>query len=277
MNGSVGGLGSVLVRIGRFVRSDGFRQSPVQSVARRLRWRLHWRLRPGRPFEVVVANMSIRLAPTSASSGIYLGDGSSDASVAQPFQEYLRSGMVAFDCGAHIGEYTLMFARLVGAEGEVHAFEPDPRLAPYLDLNVRRNGLTNVRVNNLALSDRSDREAFAMQPDGTTSSLVRCGSGVGNTTVDVATTTLDEYMKENAVARVDAIKIDVEGAEALVLAGARAMLGELRPALVFVECHNPSVEVDVRLALEAAGYRIDTPDRERLHGHLVARPTRLSA
>jgi FkbM family methyltransferase len=263
---------SFLGRLTALLRSEGFRRAPVRSVYRRLRWRLHWRLFAARPFEVPVDGMTLRLASSSASSGVYLGDGASDASVARPFREFLKPGMVALDCGAHIGEYTLLFARLVGAAGEVHAFEPDPRIFPYLERNVSQNGLANVRVQNVAVSDHVGREAYAVQPDGTTSSLARWAEVVTGGTVEVETTTLDDYARTNAMPRVDAVKIDVEGAEASVLAGAAGLLEHSRPGLVFVECHSPGAAAEVRRTLEAARYAIEGPTHDMLHQHLLARP-----
>ena len=153
-----------------------------------------------------------------------------------------------------------------------HAFEPDPRLFPYLERNVSQNGLTNVRVNNVAVSEQIGREAYAVQPDGTTSSLARWAEVAPGRTVEVETTTLDEYARANAIGRVDAVKIDVEGAEASVLAGAATVLEGSRPGLVFVECHSPGAAAEVRRTLEAARYAIEDPSHDMLHQHLVARP-----
>jgi FkbM family methyltransferase len=269
---------SSVVRASRFLRSDRFRRAPVRSVANRLRWRLHWRLHPDRPYEMNVGGMTMRLAHSSASSGVFLGQtsgmGASDPEIAAAFREVLRPGMVALDCGAHIGEYSLLFSRLVGPGGAVHAFEPDPRVFEFLKWNVERNGLTNVTANMLALSSSGGRADYALHPDATCSALAEFdGDGAGGVeTVEVSTTSLDAYAPEHGLERVDAVKIDVEGAEGAVLEGAARILERMRPVLVFVECHTAAAGSDVRRALERAGYELDPSPPQRMHDHVLARP-----
>jgi len=74
----------------------------------------------------------------------------------EPEQKYLiestlRPGMVALDLGANVGYYTVMMAKLVGANGHIHAVEPFPENFRLLAENVRRNGLGNVSVENIAI------------------------------------------------------------------------------------------------------------------------------
>jgi FkbM family methyltransferase len=226
---------------------------------------------------VTINGMVVRLAHSSASSGVFLGHvagaSASDPAVADAFRHVLRPGMVALDCGAHIGEYTLLFADLVGPDGAVHAFEPDPRIFEYLRWNVDRNRLANATVNRVALSSSSGQAEYAMCADATCSALVEFGGDDdGAETVDVATTSLDAYAAEHGLERVDAVKIDVEGAEAAVLAGAAEILMRMRPALVFVECHTAGVEAEVRGTLELAGYVLDSSPPERMHSLVFARP-----
>jgi FkbM family methyltransferase len=226
---------------------------------------------------VTVDGAVIRLTDSSASSGIFLGHGSgkgaSDPEVADAFRTMLRPGMVVFDCGAHVGEYTLMFSRLVGPDGAVYAFEPDPRVFEMLEWNVRSNAMTNVTTAQAALSSASGRAEYAVHPDATCSSLAEFGDARGDVEiVDVPTTSLDDYAHEQGLVRVDALKIDVEGAEGAVLAGAAGLLADKRPALVFVECHSAAAEEEVRGTLEAAGYAIDPNPAARLHTHILARP-----
>jgi len=130
----------MLKKMYRLLQKEDFRQHPLRAVLRRAYWRLHWRLFPNRPFIVpFYGDMKIRLSNSSASSGIYLNDSFSDKSIAEKFIRFLKPGMVAVDCGAHIGEYTLLFAHLVGSEGKVIAFEPDPRSFEILIENVSVN------------------------------------------------------------------------------------------------------------------------------------------
>lgn len=261
---------TTMKRLVRFLCEDNFRRHPVRTMWKRIYWRWHWKFRAGHPFVVpFFGGMTIRLGPSSASSGIYLNDGFSDRDTANLFVESLRPGMVAIDCGAHIGEYTLLMAALVGPEGQVHAFEPDPRVFAILQENVARNGLRNVWLHEKALGELGESK-FLLAEDPTASSLSRFASRTGEE-VKVAVTTLDAYAEYQGLSRVDAVKIDVEGAEGAVLAGANRVLTELRPGLVEIECDGGS-PAPLAKQLEACGYtvRIRQDDRHRFP-HIIAR------
>jgi len=262
----------MLERICRLLQKEDFRKRPLQAVWRRLYWRLHWRLFPDRPFIVpFYGGMKIRLANSSASLGIYLNDDFSDRSIAEQFIRFVKPGMIAVDCGAHIGEYTVLFARLVGSQGRVHAFEPDPRSFEILKENVSINHLDNVVLNNCALADFQGEMDFLLGGDPTISSLVKVDRRIRRRTVGcvrVSVTTLDSYVQETRVTRIDALKIDVEGAEEAVLNGAREVLSRLQPGLIVVEC-----ELDpgrIGSLLKDCGYRVSAIDEKHLFTVLVA-------
>jgi len=139
-----------------------------------------------------------------------LNEGFSDYSIAQKFIEYLKPGMVALDCGAHIGEYTLLFACLVGIEGQVHAFEPDPRVFVYLQRNVQFNKLSNVIINHIALSEDEGEVEFVLEKDPT-ASHISWSLASGTRIEKVKTTSIDAYVLKTGLRCLDAIKIDVEG------------------------------------------------------------------
>jgi FkbM family methyltransferase len=246
----------------------------IRVMLRRIYWRIHWRLLKSRDFTVpFFQGLTIRLAPTSASSGIYINGGFSDPSTADLFVGFLRPQMVVLDCGAHIGEYTLLTSTRVGDEGSVHAFEPDPRMFRYLEQNVLTNRLRNVVLNRIALSDTSGREQFVLDSDAAASSLARCSTrAAAPATTVVSTTTLDAYARENRLNRVDALKIDVEGAEGAVIAGGLRVLTDLRPELVFIECHVPEQAADLAEHLRSLDYQVDIDENGgHMYPHLVAR------
>ena len=152
------------------------------------------------------------------------------------FRSLLRPGMVVTDIGANIGYYTLIASQHVQEAGRVFAFEPDPRNFELLAKSVQVNGYTNVTPINKALSDSVgtirlfiDRRNFA------NNSLA-----VGNVpdsagTVEVECTTLDEFFAATPHQRPDIIKMDAQGAEGLILAGADRVLsgGPMKVLLEF--------------------------------------------
>jgi FkbM family methyltransferase len=261
----------MLKKIYRLLQKEDFRKNPFRAIWRRTFWRIHWRLFQNRPFIIpFYGNMKIRLANSSASLGIYLNEGFSDRMIAEKFIHFLKPGMIAVDCGAHIGEYTLLFAHLVGSNGRVYAFEPDPRVFKILKENVTLNNLRNIVLNNIALSDFCGEMEFLLNIDPTASSLVKAGNRIVGR-VRVPVTTLDAFIQENKITKIDAIKIDVEGAEEPVLSGAKEVLSCLKPGLIVVECELDLEEPErIGSFLKNFGYRISTITEKHLFTILVA-------
>ena len=267
----VGHQHSLFKRLAGLLQKEDFRQHPAKAIFKRLYWRVHWKLREGKPFIYpFYGGMMIRLANSSASYGIFLNAGFSDRQVADLFISFLRPGMVVFDCGAHIGEYTLLFSHLIGSEGKVYAFEPDPRLFPYLEENIRINALKQAVQNAVAVGDGEGEVPFNLSPDPT-GSFVVARSRNGTQTTKVSMISLDEYVYERRLARVDAIKIDVEGSELAVLQGALSLLRRRIPALLFIECHSHEDEWPITKLLTECGYEVTRIERNGLYSHFVAR------
>ena len=164
------------------------------------------------------------------------GSHSEDALAA--LDHVLEEDSTFFDVGANIGEFTLFAAKRVPG-GSVHAFEPGPDQRLRLVANVEANGFRNVTVRALALGDREGRTTLwvpeTAEPDGTINrgkSTTSPSRTEGHAAVPVPETTLDAYVREVGVRRVDCIKMDVEGSEHAVLRGARDLLDRDRPALL---------------------------------------------
>jgi len=173
--------------------------------------------------------------------------------------------MVFLDVGAHFGEYTLMASRQVGPSGQVHAFEPQPDICALLERNVTLNGAENVTVNGCAVADRDGEMTFWERREPASSSLaaadLRPDGGVTRT-LTAPVRSLDTYCFEKGFVP-DLVKADVEGAERLVLLGAR-QLCSLPPerAPVWVLEYSPSAcsrfgdePENILGTLERFGYR----------------------
>jgi FkbM family methyltransferase len=145
----------------------------------------------------------------------------------------VREGDVIADVGAHIGLYTLAFAQRVGATGHVYAFEPDPASMSLLRRGVELNGVgTTTTALACAAGDGNEKVLFTTGRGS--ESHVTAGSGESGAQIE--TTSLDEVFDQ---ARLDLLKIDVEGYEAHVLRGARRLLGDpdRAPPVIFIEVH----------------------------------------
>jgi FkbM family methyltransferase len=147
-------------------------------------------------------------------------------------EKLLAPGSTFVDVGANMGIYTMVASRLVGEAGRVIAFEPSAQSFPLLRKNIALNGLTNVLAFPEALSHEIGRTKLYHGPDPVSNSLGR-GLSWDEDAEEVTTETLDSVLHRTSLRRVDAIKIDVEGAEELVLRGALKTLTCMRPVIIF--------------------------------------------
>lgn len=164
------------------------------------------------------------------------------------FGDRVRPGDVVLDLGAHIGYYTLLASRLVGPAGRVYAFEPHPRNARYLRRHVAMNRCLNVEVLERAAYDRRGTLGFDFG-SGSGTGRIREGGPMS-----VAAVRLDDFAAERGISpRV--LKVDVEGGERPVLAGAREILRGDRP-LLFLSTHGDEQASECRCLLAGLGYRM---------------------
>jgi len=135
----------------------------------------------------------------------------------------LLSGVADFvDIGANIGWYSLVAAHALSGRGHVHSFEPDPAHTAKLRANIALNRLRNVTVNEVALSDRAGNQTLHLNTHNRgDNSLLPLSARTG--AVDVKVMRLDDY-PELPGDRPLVIKLDVQGSEIDVLAGAHRLL-----------------------------------------------------
>ena len=145
--------------------------------------------------------------------------GTYEASTVRACRSWLRPGMTAVDVGAHAGYYTVLFSRLVGADGRVFAFEPHPVTFELLARNVRRRAPGNVHIYREAVSDREGDADFWQAPLSLGHSLLPVKAGCER--IPVQTVSLDGLCRRYGVERLDLVKVDVEGGEPEVFDGMR--------------------------------------------------------
>jgi len=152
---------------------------------------------------------------------------------------FLSPGDTAIDVGANNGYVSCIMARCVGTGGRVLSFEPNPSVFRRLVRNAAANGLESlVQAHNCALGSSEGAMDLLVFPDGNTWNchLVNGDySALSQSTVSVHVETLDRYV--DASPRL--VKVDVEGWETAVIAGAQQLLHEVRP--VWVVEYNPSL------------------------------------
>jgi len=162
---------------------------------------------------------------------------------------FIKPGMKVLDIGANGGFYTLAFARLVGDQGHVWAFEPLAGKVEYLLRHVSMNSLHNVDIVQAAVADKQGMARLQVTSDGSMGSLTSEG------VYRVPTVSLDDLISANVISDPAFIKMDVEGAETMVLSGASKLLARRR-AIVFLACHGPEQRRNCSSILREHGYRI---------------------
>lgn len=131
-------------------------------------------------------------------------------------RSWVREGMNVVDVGAHVGYYSLLFADLVGTGGKVYSFEPDPENYAYLKANIKRNKINHVYCEPKIVCNVNGWMNLYLGGDGRHHSVM---DGVldGRLYKRLATVTLDSYFEQVGMPEIDLVKIDVEGAELLVI------------------------------------------------------------
>jgi FkbM family methyltransferase len=172
----------------------------------------------------------------------------------------LAPGAVFADVGANLGLYTLWGARLVGAQGRVHAFEPVPTVRACLARSVALNGFGNVRIAAAGVGAEAGRTVLYQLP-GASGVTSRYGENKQHG-VEVDVTTLDAEFPPSA-APPALVKVDVEGMEVEVLRGARRLLAGRTPPLLVLEAIVRSLTAAgtsygelCSLLREAGGYQV---------------------
>ena len=181
--------------------------------------------------------------------GIYSAD------VIAVLRRVLSPGDTVFDCGANIGEITLIAAKRVGVAGRVYAFEPLPGFADQLERHAEENRFENITVLRAGVSSEPGKAPIFVSDQtfgdgcrndglGTLFPTEVRSQGAG----EIELVTIDDVVREAGIQRLDLIKLDIEGAELSALRGASQVLKSLKPRII------------VELGLEtcrAAGYRME--------------------
>jgi FkbM family methyltransferase len=186
-------------------------------------------------------------------------------------------GMVILDVGAGLGTDTLFFSRAVGPTGKVIAIEPHPRTFAMLQATCRLNRLDNVTPVNCAAMDKACGVYIEDQKkhDENTVSLER---GPQHLPTQVRGVALDDLCGELGVARIDFIKMNIEGAERFAIGGMKAVVRRAR--YVCIACHDwrseQGAEFCTRVAvtdfLRENGFEITTRDddpRRPVRDHIL--------
>lgn len=242
------------------------RIGPETALGRALRW-------PLAPLRR--ARVRVLLGPLSgmrwmAAAGIHsCWLGTYEHAKQTMFLAHLAPGSVVYDVGAHAGYYTLLAASRVAPGGRVYAFEPVSENLAYLRHHLRLNRVTNASVVPAAVANSCGSASFRAGTTSSTGHLAEDGQ------LQVSTVGLDEMARAGLIEAPSLVKIDVEGAEESVLAGAVELLQSARPT-VFVATHGRSADRACCELLGSLQYDIEVfaADPGGDNRELLARPRR---
>jgi FkbM family methyltransferase len=162
----------------------------------------------------------------------------------EALRKFLRPGATFIDVGCNKGDFSLLASRLVGPEGRVLSFEPHPENCRWFRKSVARNDYRNIELFELALSDANGTAQLHIGEKSGFHTLLAGKPQREKGIIEVRTRRLDDLLAEIRFdRRVDAIKIDVEGADMHVLRGARKTIAANPNIVVFLDVH-PHLGVD---------------------------------
>lgn len=177
----------------------------------------------------------------------------------------IHPGFTFVDVGANIGAYSLFVAAQAGPGARVLAVEPQPGVFDRLVYNIRQNPFGTIKAVACAVADKPGELTLFLDSRNSGESSVKIVGSGGSQAVRVPATTLLQLVQQEGFSRVDAIKLDVEGAEDIILEPFfRHAPAALHPALMILERGAGQWQIDLPALLEAQGYRLRLQTRLNL-------------
>lgn len=172
------------------------------------------------------------------------------------FLKLVKEGMTIADIGVNKGYFSLLFAKLMNDRGRVLSFEPDPDNCFWFKRSIRANKYRCIRLFQCTLSNRQGKVAFYRGKKSGWGSLFP-SSRMDGKAITVKTRKLDDVLRDEGISRVDIIKIDVEGADLLVLEGAERTLNKKNIKLIMdIDVRNSQKKNRLFTLLESHGFKI---------------------
>ncbi len=160
-------------------------------------------------------------------------------SIVSFLNNFLQPGMTVIDVGANIGEITLVAAKRVTPTGKIISFEPVTTINSLLEKNLQKNNISWVTTVKQGLADKNGDAIIFTSSNDDTNNLENIGLGtiypMGERKVPIETisiSTMDKYLEEFPIEKLDLIKIDIEGAEIPCLLGAIKTIIKFRPHII---------------------------------------------
>ncbi len=220
------------------------------KINKYLRWRSYYNFAKRKYFDIKFAKTVLKIEQTTFEGVEILVRANEDVGkeiLLQRFEieelrylnEILPNDSMILDIGANIGLFSLVLASK-SKNIKVHAFEPIQLNADLITVSKQINHLQNLTVNQTCVGATDGFVEFSVSTDSAYSSMIDSGRKQEAEKIICPVCRLDTYVQEANIEKIDFIKIDVEGAEKLVLTGAHALLTHqvLRPHLLMLELYD---------------------------------------
>ena len=191
-----------------------------------------------------VGNMFLNPSRDSLQSGLFWSGEHYEKGLDTFIKTVVKDGDCVFDIGAHIGYYSFLFSNLTGKTGNCYSFEPQKNLFEIIKLTMKANGISNIIPFNTLLSNKTGKIKFFQAEDQSHSSVTASigKSEAISSSYDIDSITIDDFIRENKIPSVKLMKIDVEGAEFMVLEGAKESLKNRIIKNLLIELHEEQLK-----------------------------------
>lgn len=160
------------------------------------------------------------------------------------------------DVGSNVGWYSLLVARSVCASSRILAVEPQPEIFDRLIHNIRLNPFGTIKAVDCAVADKTGELTLFLDPFNKGEASLKIVNSSQTDTIRVPAVTLLDLVNREGFSHLDAVKLDVEGAEDLILDPFfRDAPASLYPSVFIIPDVADRWQVDVRKLLEGKGYR----------------------
>ncbi|WP_293794890.1 FkbM family methyltransferase [uncultured Bosea sp.] len=246
------------------------RMAPDSYLGRKMAYvlrRLGLQSLDGAPVDIESLGAKMRLYPSGnvCEKRVLFTPQYFDAVEREQLTARLREGFTFIDIGSNIGAYSLFVAARAGRSARILAVEPQPDIFARLAFNIAQNPFGTVKAVACALADKPGELTLFIDPTNRGESSVRILNSSAGTSVRVPAMTLLSLVEGEGYDRIDAIKLDVEGAEDLIL---EPFLRDAPPALwpgfVIIEDSRQRWQTDLVSLLERSGYKLVAQTRLNL-------------
>jgi FkbM family methyltransferase len=254
-------VGRVLpARLPEIIYTVLFRPKPLRTAVNRILLKLI-------PVHVIIDGVKLYLNPRDPVLSPAVALGVYENYEIEVFRSLCKAGATVVDIGANVGLYTAIAAARVGKEGTVIAIEPHPESYQYLEKTVVGNSLTQVRSFKLAAGDSDKTIALFLTADNKADSRIYNDTGQRQK-IFTQMLDLDSLLSDIGIGKVDVIKMDIQGAEALALRGMSRTLANNPKIVILTEFWPWGIEqtglspLGFLMDLQQAGFKFKVIDED---------------